>query len=293
MSHNNITEIRSARKALEQCEEKFRAIQSALGDSISMVDRNLSILWANDFAKATFGEEIEGEKCHAAHRCSQKPCADSNCIAQLAFKDEKIHERQTECVDKSGRKKIFQCTASVALRDGKGIPDSVFIILRDITDQQTTIVDLQRKEMMLKKQARSLKEVNTALDVLLQHRAKELTQFQKNIVSKLNLGVFPHIERLKTMLKQKKQKSYLKMIEFNLRELVAPLGGKPAADLINLTPTELEISQLIKQGMTSKEIANTMNLSLNTIAFHRSNIRKKLGLMNRKSNLRSHLQSLG
>ncbi len=143
-----------------------------------------------------------------------------------------------------------------------------------------------------KLQAIRLEELNTALDVLLRHRAKEMAEFQKNIASTLNLGVFPYIERLKAMLKQEKQKSYLKMIEFNLRELISPFSARPAPDLMNLTPTELEISQLIKQGMTSKEIANTMNLSSNTIAFHRSNIRKKLGLMNRKSDLRSHLRSL-
>ena len=153
--------------------------------------------------------------------------------------------------------------------------------------------DLQQKEIMLKKQAKGLKEVNTALDVLLQHRAKELAEFQKNIVSNLNLGVFPYITRLKTMLKKEKEKSCLKMIEFNLRELISRFNGRLAPGLINLTPTELEISQLIKQGMTSKEIAKTMNLSINAIAFHRGNIRKKLGLMNQKSNLRSHLQSLG
>ena len=61
---------------------------------------------------------------------------------------------------------------------------------------------------------------------------------------------------------------------------------------VNLTPTELKVADLVRDGRTSKEIASLLNLSYNTIMFHRHNIRGKLGLKKKKTNLRSYLRSL-
>lgn len=49
-------------------------------------------------------------------------------------------------------------------------------------------------------------------------------------------------------------------------------------DGTGLTPKEKEVLQLIAEGCSSKQIAKTFNLSLNTIHVHRNNIMKKLGI---------------
>jgi DNA-binding NarL/FixJ family response regulator len=45
-----------------------------------------------------------------------------------------------------------------------------------------------------------------------------------------------------------------------------------------LTPRELEILQLIVDGKSNKEIADQLNLSVNTVAVHRANIMDALGI---------------
>jgi DNA-binding NarL/FixJ family response regulator len=45
-----------------------------------------------------------------------------------------------------------------------------------------------------------------------------------------------------------------------------------------LTPRELEVLQLICSGMSNKEIAEKLELSVNTVAVHRANIMNALGL---------------
>ncbi|MBL7742863.1 MAG: response regulator transcription factor [Chitinophagaceae bacterium] len=51
-------------------------------------------------------------------------------------------------------------------------------------------------------------------------------------------------------------------------------------DMNNLSRRELDIIQLIKQGLSSKEIALQLDISLKTVEVHRYNILKKLKLKN-------------
>jgi len=102
----------------------------------------------------------------------------------------------------------------------------------------------------------------------------------------------PYLEKLKKTKLDDMQKTYLGIIESNLNDIISPFVCGVSINLLNLTPTELQVANLVKQGKTTKEIASILNLSAKTIEFHRDNIRKKLGIKNRKINLRTHLLSL-
>ncbi|MEZ4549185.1 MAG: helix-turn-helix transcriptional regulator [Desulfobacterales bacterium] len=55
---------------------------------------------------------------------------------------------------------------------------------------------------------------------------------------------------------------------------------------------QIQVADLVKAGKTTKEISEILRLSDRAIEFHRNNIRNKLGLKNKKVNLRSYLMSL-
>jgi DNA-binding CsgD family transcriptional regulator len=58
-----------------------------------------------------------------------------------------------------------------------------------------------------------------------------------------------------------------------------------------LSPAEMRVADLIRNGRTTKEIANLLNTSVNTILFHRFNLRRKLGIKGEKANLRTYLHT--
>jgi DNA-binding NarL/FixJ family response regulator len=52
----------------------------------------------------------------------------------------------------------------------------------------------------------------------------------------------------------------------------------PAGERTGLTARELEVLQLIGKGLSNREIAARLNLSVNTVAVHRANIMNTLGV---------------
>jgi PAS domain S-box-containing protein len=160
----------------------------------------------------------------------------------------------------------------------------------DITERKQVELSLLEKEQELKLQAERLKESNTALKVLLEHREKEKVEAEENIFSTLSRLVNPYLDRLKNSHLNKDQLFLLQIIESNLRTISSPLAHKLSSPETRLTPTEIRVAGLIREGMTVKEAARLLNLSSETISFHRKKIRAKLGLTNKKVNLQSYLE---
>jgi DNA-binding CsgD family transcriptional regulator len=104
--------------------------------------------------------------------------------------------------------------------------------------------------------------------------------------------VVPYFEKIKKTELDDQQKAFLSIMESNLNEIISPFTRKMSLKYLNLTPTEIRIANLIKNGSPSKKIAELMNVSPRTIDTHRKNIRRKIGLQGQRGNLRSFLLSL-
>jgi DNA-binding CsgD family transcriptional regulator len=149
---------------------------------------------------------------------------------------------------------------------------------------------LEEKEHRLSELASRVNEYDTTIRVIGDVWGREKGAIEARIKSNLNATVFPIIEKIKASSNLKEIKTYLKIIEDNLREMNPVFTEQVQGASGEFTPSETQVIQLIRQGKSSKEISKLLNLSTNAVAFHRSNIRKKLGLLNKKLNLMTYLR---
>ena len=112
------------------------------------------------------------------------------------------------------------------------------------------------------------------------------------MVSNVRELILPYLAKLNNGKLPDKEKAYLDIVVSNLKDIISPFALSLTGKYLSLTPTEIQVANLIKQGKTTKDIAELYNLSARTIEFHRDNIRSKLGIKNKKINLRTHLLSL-
>ena len=151
---------------------------------------------------------------------------------------------------------------------------------------------LKKREKQLKNKTAQLQELNAALKILLKKRDEDRIELEEKMVSNVRELVFPYLAKLSKGKLPEKENAILSIIESNLKEIVSPFARRLSGKYLGLTPTEIQVANLIKQGQSTKEIAELSNLSSRTVEFHRDNIRTKLGIKNKKINLRTHLLSL-
>ena len=153
------------------------------------------------------------------------------------------------------------------------------------------IEERKRAEAALRAQSSYLEEVNTALQVLLKKREEDKQEMQENVLSNVKELVSPYLTRLKRGHLEPHQETMLEILQSNLDNIISPFISKLSSRYLSFTPAEIRVANLIKEGKTNKEIAELLLISKNTVLFHRHHIRTKLGLKNKKINLRTHLLS--
>jgi len=187
--------------------------------------------------------------------------------------------------------------------DRKGRIVGAFECSRDITERKQVEVALQQAHNKLEQrvkeraqeleiQKRTLEDVNTALNVMLKKRDEDKLMMEERVLFNVKELIDPLIGNLKNSGLDEHQTGYVDTLETFLAEIVSPFSQTLHTKYLKLTLSEIWVANLVKGGKTTKEIAHLLNSTSEAIAFHRQNLRKKLGLSNRKENLGSHLLSL-
>jgi len=167
------------------------------------------------------------------------------------------------------------------------------VICRDVTARRQMEEKLRASRTELAEKARHLEEANRALKLMLDHRQIEKRAIEENFVAGMKKFVLPYLDRLAGAGLPGEARTYLDILRTNLDDLLAPMRHQRYARYAELTPTEVGIADLIRQGKSSKEIAAALRVTPSAISFHRNNIRRKFGLLNKRTNLRAYLDSLG
>jgi PAS domain S-box-containing protein len=163
---------------------------------------------------------------------------------------------------------------------------------REVEDRKRAEKALRRREVDLQAQSQHLEEVNTALRVLLKQRSEDRDELGNNVMNNVKELVLPYLEQIQQTRLSTRQQTLMRILESNLNHIVSPFVQRLSARMAGLTPAEIRIANLIKEGKTNKEISGVMFISKNTVLYHRHNIRKKLKLAGTAVNLRSHLLTM-
>lgn len=154
------------------------------------------------------------------------------------------------------------------------------------------ITALKLAEENLKDREQELREHNIALKVLLKQRETDKSELEQKMLRNVKELVLPYVEKLKKSNLKSEQKTFAEIIENHLNDILSPFLLRLSAAEIFLTPQEMQVAALVRQGRSSKDIAEILNIGETTVHFHRRNLRIKFGLKKRHGNLRAYLMSL-
>lgn len=168
----------------------------------------------------------------------------------------------------------------------------IILVHEDVTPIILAQEKLFKKGQELMKKTEKLEETNIALKVLLDHRDQDREELEQRIAANIKELVLPYVEKLHSRQLGSREQTLAEIIEANLLDIVSPFLQKLSALHLQLTPQEVDVASLVRQGKSSQEIADVLGVSINTVSFHRKNLRRKLGLRDRSRNLRTYLLSL-
>ena len=322
-----LAERKRTEETLRESEARYRLLLESSPDPVVVYDVHGAAQYVNPAFEQTFGlrrDELLGKPIDFV---PEESWPETRAAIGNMLKGDKIQLFETRRKTRDGRTLDVQLSSTLFFdRDGK--PAGNIVTLRDISarkraerelleyqdqleervvartaelarantqmaqeveDRKKAEGQLRKREKELKAQSLHLQEVNTALKVLLKQREDDRKEFGEVVRSNVKELISPYLEQLKKGRLTSTQKALADILESNLGNIISPFISQLSSNYVNLTPTEIRVANLVKEGKTNKEIAALLYLSKNTILFHRYNIRTKLGLRKSKKNLRSHL----
>ena len=149
--------------------------------------------------------------------------------------------------------------------------------------------DLRAAHKAIQREHKALQESNTALRAVLSRFEEDKREIKASILANIQKIIMPIVFELELEVRGP-QRSYVTLLRQCIQDIASPFLTQISRNHMQLTPVEIAISTMIRNGLSNKEIAQLRSISPATVQRHRENIRRKLGLTNRKINLATYLQ---
>jgi len=282
----DITARKRAEEALKESENAYRTIFENTGAATLIIEEDMTIsLVNNEFVKLTgySKAEIEGKETWKKMIVTEdhERLTDYHKMRRQGMNVPLNYE--TRMLDKQGRMKDLLVKVDVIPGTKRSIASAL-----DITLMKKAEKDLKKRERDLRHRTKKIEEVNSALRTILRARDEEKKEIEAAIYNNLKELVFPYLEKLRRN-KVDNRDEIFDVLTNNLNEICSPLVRNLRTIYTELTPKEILVVNLIREGRSSKEISEILNVSTKAVEFHRENIRRKLGMKNKKLNLLSFL----
>jgi PAS domain S-box-containing protein len=163
--------------------------------------------------------------------------------------------------------------------------------IRDVTERKKNEKALRENEDKLKEQNILLEQKNAALREIMSQHQNEKERIESQVQANVDRLMKPVIEKLKGTGNPVVER-YIELLEADMKEITSRFGNTLSSKMFSLTQREIDICNMIKNGFSSKQISQALNISTRTIETHRNSIRKKLDISGKKVNLATYLKFL-
>lgn len=169
-------------------------------------------------------------------------------------------------------------------------------VATDVTERRKMEDEVRRSrdelELRVQERTKTLADTNAALRLLLKLREEDRQISREAVLANIKHSVQPYIEKLKSCRLSGEASTYLDLVETKINEIASSFIRTMSDKFLDLTPMEIRVGELIRDGRTTKEMAELLHLSPGTIRYHRENLRQKLGIKGKAFNLQTFLRNL-
>jgi PAS domain S-box-containing protein len=207
-------------------------------------------------------------------------------MAEIVRRDGRVRDMFIEVVVRGGA--VRSCLVSAELITLNGRP-CFLAVTRDITDRVIADEKLRQTTDQLRQEHQELLRKNIALNEVLEHIDDEKEQYRHEICTNIENLLRPTLRKLQQDGRLSRRD--VDILVHGLDEVTGKHINEYRSNVSKLTPRELDILDMIRTGRSSKQIADALGLSSQTVHKHRQSIRRKLQLDHREINLAAYLRS--
>ena len=233
--------------------------------------------------------------------------ANANCAQTLGWEEEKLEGQRVQSLLEGHQLTLFLTLQRSLNRDeqrkhkeflirtstGASLRSTLTVQRLDLSEQSVYALyleDVQTQRHRPSMETASPQHIGSIRPSAFQGSSPTQDQYHQDLAHHIEVYLLPALKKMVHEPNVQVRNNYQEVLAKELSSLTRGTKGSLDCDLIKLTPTEMEVCQYIQAGLSSKEIAEMMHSSFDTIQTHRKNIRKKMGLKGNKTPLCTYLR---